>query len=258
VRIGIFQSDSAGLTPQQRVTKLAETIIKANVDLLVCPELFLSGYNVGSLIPEYAEARSGQYAAQIEAIAKASSTAIVYGYPEQHADALYNSAACIDANGQPIANHRKLMLPPGFESNYFVAGNHSTVFELFGFKVALLICYDAEFPETVRQMALAGAQLVIVPTALASQWGVVSEKLIPTRAFENGVWVAYANHAGQENGLSYYGGSCIVTPEGIDAARADFTECVIQAQLDLDSVLAAQERLPYLQGVTDLRNKLSK
>jgi predicted amidohydrolase len=107
-------------------------------------------------------------------------------------------------------------------------------------------------------MALAGAQLVIVPTALASQWGVVSEKLIPTRAFENGVWVAYANHAGQENGLSYYGGSCIVTPEGIDAARADSTECVIQAKLDLDSVLAAQERLPYLQGVTDLRNKLSK
>ena len=180
----------------------------------------------------------------------------MFGYPEQHDGALYNSAACVDAKGQLIANHRKLMLPPGFESNYFAAGSQSTTFDLHGFKVAMLICYDAEYPEAVRQMALVGAHLVLVPTALASNWGVVSEKLMPTRAFENGVWVVYANHAGQENELAYYGGSCIVSPEGNDAARAGSSECVIQAQLDKNSVLAAQKRLPYLQGVPDLHNKL--
>lgn len=256
MRVGIFQCDCAGYSPAQRIDKLAEIVSTTNVDLLVCPELFLSGYNAGNLLVEYGETFGGKSYEKIAAIAKSSNTAIVYGYPEQHEGALYNSATCIRSDGQLIANHRKLMLPPGFESKYFVAGSQITTFDLSGFKVAMLICYDGEFPEAVRQMALAGAQLVLVPTALANQWGVVSEKLIPTRAFENGIWVVYANHAGRENELPYYGGSCIVSPDGSDAVRAGSDECVIQATVDKHAVSDAQTRLPYLDGVTDLLDKL--
>jgi len=58
--------------------------------------------------------------------------------------------------------------------------------------IATLICYDAEFPENFRQMTTNGADLVVVPTALGAQWGIVSEKVMPTRAFENSAYVIYA------------------------------------------------------------------
>ena len=105
-------------------------------------------------------------------------------------------------------------------------------------------------------MAQSGAQAVIVPTALGVNWGVVAEKLIPTRAFENGVWLVYANHSGIENGLKYYGGSCIVAPDGKDASRAKSKECLISSTIDTESVQDAQARLPYLKGVYELCKKL--
>ena len=82
--------------------------------------------------------------------------------------------------------------------------------------------------------------------------------LIPTRAFENGLWLLYANYAGEENGFSYLGGSCIVAPDGRDAARAGDHEKLITARIDLQEVKAARQRLPYLEDVTALREKLGE
>ena len=121
------------------------------------------------------------------------------------------------------------------------------MFRLGAFRIATLICYDAEFPENFRAAACAGADLVLVPTALSAEWGVVAEKLIPTRAFENGVFVCYANHCGEENGLHYHGGSCIVSPNGQDLTRAGADETCLHARLELSEVRAAQARLPYLR-----------
>lgn len=61
-------------------------------------------------------------------------------------------------------------------------------------------------------MAQQGAQLVLVPTALGAQWGHVADAVMPARAFENGVALAYANSAGTENGLEFLGVSVIVLP----------------------------------------------
>jgi len=131
------------------------------------------------------------------------------------------------------------------------------VFDVAGFRCGILICYDAEFPEAVRALAQAGAELVIAPTALTKQWGVVAERVMPARAFENGVWLIYANHAGEENGTHYLGHSCIISPDGKDAARAGTGEQVITAKLDVESVAAAQKRIPYLKDVGDLKNRLA-
>lgn len=77
-----------------------------------------------------------------------------------------------------------------------------------------MICYDAEFPELARQAALRGADIILVPTAFAQQWVWVANQMMPTRGFENGVFLAYANHAGTENWLSYLGASFIAAPDG--------------------------------------------
>ena len=84
-----------------------------------------------------------------------------------------------------------------------------------------------------------------MPTALASQWEVVAHRVIPARAFENGVYVCYANHCGHENGIDYLGASCIVGPDGKDLARAGAGEQLLFARLERNRVAAARQRLPY-------------
>ena len=241
---------------QERLAKLGNALAQTDCDLMVCPELYASGYNVGDDVGQVAKTQSAGFIKQASALAASSKTALVFGYPELVDGVLYNSALFLDATGQARANHKKLAIPPGFECNHFTAGNTMTLFDCMGLKCAILICYDAEFPETLRKVAQMGAQLVIAPTALNVSWPVVADKVMPARAFENGVWLAYSNHAGVEGDLEYYGHSCIVTPTGADAARAGLTEEVLLAKIDVDAVTAAQKRLPYLKDVTNLRSVL--
>ena len=256
MRVAVFQCASGGLTTDQRLQRLHDVIPDRHFDLVVCPELFMSGYDVGDALIELAESSDGDFANAIKVLAKSRSTAIVYGYPERTESGIYNSVLCIGRNGELLANYRKLLLPPGFETRYFKQGQGLVLFDLEGIRCALLVCYDVEYPESVRAAAEAGAKLIIVPTALGLNWGIVSEKLLPTRAFENGVWMVYANHAGIENGSTYFGGSCIITPNGQDAARAGEKETLISAVVDMETLAITRERLPYLEEATGLRKKL--
>lgn len=258
MRAAVFQCAGGGLSSNDRLQRLGDVINGRQLDLVVCPELFMSGYDVGDDLPHFAEPQNGPFSGKISELAKRQNIAIVYGYPEQDGDVLYNSALCISADGSIVANHRKMVLPPGFEAKFFVNGNQMTIFDLGNVRCALLVCYDVEYPESVRAAAEAGAQVVMVPTALFDQWGVVAHKLVPTRAFENGVWLLYANHAGSENQTNYLGYSCIVAPDGTDAARAGPGEALIAAEIDIRKVAEAQERLPYLRQVVQLRKTIRR
>ncbi len=253
MRLGVFQCAGGGWNQDQRLAHLDQALSDKTLDLILCPELFASGYNVGQQLAEYAEPSGGGFSARVSEIAVKYAVAIVYGYPERDDNRLYNSAVCIGSRGQVVANQRKLSLPPGRESDFFTCGDKLTLFDVQGIRCCLLICYDAEHPESVRAAAEAGVQLILVPTALADIWPTVALQMMPTRAFENGVWLAYANQAGLENGLAYLGGSCIIAPDGRDAARAGTGQQVIRADIDLDSVTRAQIRLPYLDSVRQLR-----
>jgi len=257
MHVAVFQSCTAGLTPADRLELLDDRLADADTGLLVCPELFMSGYAIGQNIRAYAEPADGAFAAGIAQLARKHATAVVYGYPEVCGDSIFNTAQCIDASGQRIANHRKLVLPPGFEADYFTTGNGLTLFELDSMRFSLVICYDAEFPETVRAAANAGTQAIVVPTATGAQWGVVANRVMPARAFENGIYVLYANHAGKEGDLDYLGASCIIGPDGNDLARATDTEALISAEINQSHVKAAQTRLPYLRDLHKLRPRLN-
>lgn len=257
MRAAIFQSSADGHGPDVRLERLRRAAEEADADLLLCPELFLSGYAAAEDVRRHAEAADGPSAARVAGIARETGTAIVYGYPEVADDALYNAAQCIDATGRRLANHRKLILPPGYETDVFAAGSGLTLFELNGIRFGLLICYDLEFPEAVRANAEAGAQAILAPTALAAQWTVVANQVVPARAFENGVYVLYANHAGAERDITYLGASCIVGPDGRDQARAGDGDEVIAAEIDPQAVSAAQKRLPYCRDIEVLRPRLA-
>ncbi len=259
LRVAAFQCALGGADQPRRLAALRAAIDAQGDErphLIVCPELFMSGYNVGEAIGRLAEAPDGPFAAKVAALARETSTAICYGYPERAEDKVYNAAACFGPDGDLLANHRKLAIPPGFELEHFAAGTGTAFLTLAGVRLAILICYDAEFPEAVRHAAHAGAQCVLVPTALRDQWGVVANRMMPTRAFENGVYLVYCNHAGIEGDLHYLGASCIASPVGEDLARAGGAEEVIVAGIDPQQVAAAQARLPYFRDLPGLQKRL--
>jgi len=252
MRLAVMQAPAALTGSEARLAwfeKALQTHAGDCLDLVVLPELFACGYNIGDAVETLAEPADGPVARQMAALAQRYNLAIHYGFAERDGDRLFNAAQLFGPDGQRLGGHRKLILPPGFESRYFTTGTGIHLCAYRAMTVATLICYDAEFPELARQAAMRGADIILVPTALGDQWGVVAHKMIPTRGFENGVFLAYANYAGCENGLSYLGASFISAPDGAILARAEAAPEVIIATIDKSCVAAAQNRLPYHQDL---------
>ena len=249
LNVAIYQARPRVEDMAARLDRLADVAARqgGEADILICPELFLPGYGAGPDFPVLAQGQSGDWRRRIAGIAREYRLAILYGYAEQEGGRIHNSALCIGAEGDILANHRKLHLPNAYEKGYFTTGTGIACFEMAGVRIAILICYDGEFPEAARAAAMAGAHLLVIPTALVAKWRQVAERVMPTRAFENGVYLAYANFAGREGDLHYCGLSCIAGPDGMDCARAGTSETVIRAQVDTQAVAAAQQALPYFQ-----------
>ena len=182
------------------------------------------------------------------AIARKTDLALLYGYPEQGpGGAVYNAVRLVGRDGRGLANYRKCHLFGELDRGMFRAGaGPSALVDLDGVRIGLLICYDVEFPESVRLLALAGADLVAVPTALMDPFEVVARTVVPARAVENQVFLAYANRCGAEGDLRYCGQSCVVGPDGADLARAGRGEELILADLDLEHLAASRRDNTYL------------
>lgn len=234
------------------LSSMLPTVADQKADLLLLPELFTCGYNIGEGVVTCAEPQDGPTARAIQSLAREFNIAIHYGFSEADTATIYNAAQCFAPDGTRLGGHRKLAIPPGFEQTFFAQGTGCETFLYKGFKVGTLICYDAEFPETARHVAALGADVILVPTALGAKWDWVAKTMIPTRAFENGVYLAYANSAGCEGELEFLGQSFIAAPDGQILTRADESPQILFADLQKSKVQKAQARLPYLMQRTTL------
>jgi predicted amidohydrolase len=251
MRIALFQGpeQSADVARNlERLATVAHAAAERKARLLILPEMFLTGYNIGKdTTHRLAEPIDGPTAQRAAAIARKTGLALLYGYPERAGDAVYNAAQLIDRDGRRLANHRKSHLFGHIDRSAFAAGSgEPTLAELDGMRLGILICYDVEFPENVRLLALAGADLVAAPTALMQPYEFIPRSLVPSRAYENQVFLAYANRCGREDELVYYGLSCIVGPDGADLARAGMGEQLIVADLEPDLLTASRRLNTYL------------
>jgi predicted amidohydrolase len=232
-----------------RLKQAAGEAGSAGADMLLCPEMFLTGYNIGSdAVSRLAEPRDGASARAVAEIARESGVAIVYGYPELGADDIvFNAAQLVDADGSGVANYRKTHLFGEFDRSQFTASDAApALVALGGWRLGMLICYDVEFPENTRALALAGADLILAPTANMVPHAVVATTIVPARAYENQVYVAYANYCGSEGELEYCGLSCIAAPDGTDAARAGRGEELVIGELDRRRLAASRSVTSYL------------
>ncbi|MET8130908.1 carbon-nitrogen hydrolase family protein [Streptomyces sp. NPDC005251] len=233
----------------------------AGAGLIVTPEMFLTGYAIGDDIARLAEPADGDSADAVAEIATRHGVAVAYGYPERvagrgegedsTADAgarVFNSAQLISADGTRLANYRKTHLFGCFEHDHFTPGDQPVVqAELNGLRVGLMICYDVEFPENVRAHALAGTDLLLVPTAQMHPFQFVAESVVPVRAFENQMYVAYVNRTGPEGEFEFVGLSTLASPDGVARARAGRGEELVLADADPVLLAASRETNPYLK-----------
>jgi len=235
-------------TPAQALARL-DTIAKQaqaqGADLLLCPEMGLTGYAIG---PEraaaLAEPADGPLAQAVGTIAQHHGIAIVYGYPERHPDGgkPFNAAQAIGPHGESLGHYRKTHLYGELDHAQFSAGGAaSQAFEWRGWRLGLLICYDVEFPETVRGLALQGADAVLVPTANMVGFDEVSTLLVPARACENRLYLAYANACGSEGDTHYNGLSTAADAQGAVIAHAGRSEGLMLASLTRSALLAARQ-----------------
>ena len=243
----------------RRLDHVCAQAAAAGAHLLVTPEMFLTGYNIGALgvagLAERAErasaaggARRSRVAA-VAAIARRHRIAIAFGHPERDdAGSIFNTAVCVDASGQRLGSYRKTHLFGDLDRSMFSAGSgDEPLFDLHGWHVGMLICYDVEFAENARRLALQGADLIVVPTANMTGFEFVAQHLIPTRAYENQVFVAYTNYCGNEGDLAYHGLSAVAAPDGRVLTRGGNEAGLLIADITLDALIAARRLLGHLE-----------
>jgi predicted amidohydrolase len=236
-----------------RMKQSAATAARTGADLLIFPETYLSGYNIGADIEKVAEKPDGPASRVAAAIARESNIALLYGYPEKAPDGIYNSALLIDRNGETRINCRKTHLYGSTEKQRYRLGDSLVHTELDGLSIGVLICYDVEFPEAVRSLTLAGADLIAVPTALMKPFCRIIDIVIAARAYENQVYVAYANRCGREGDLVYCGRSTVVGPDGNIIAQAGTGAEILYAEIDRKAISAERRDNPVL---ADRRSEL--
>ena len=235
-----------------RIEKAARDAAAQGADLLVAPELAVTGYGAGDAMSDLAEPADGDLAQRFASLARETGVALVVGFAERDGETIWNSA--VYADGRRSIVYRKSHLYGPYERALFKPERPAAcIVEHRGLKLGMLICYDVEFPENVRRLAQAGAQTVIVPTALpaSDHAELIARKMIAVRAFENQVFVAYVNHCGADALFSYAGLSGIAAPDGTMLAEAPETgEALLFADLDPAAYAASAAANSYL---ADLR-----
>ena len=221
------------------------------------PEMWNCPYS-NDYFREYAEPADGQ---TVEFLSKLAAELGVYliggSIPELDGDRVYNTSFSFDRKGTVIGRHRKVHLfdidvKGGIrfmESDTLTAGEEMTVLDTEFCKIGVAICYDVRFPKWFRKMALAGAQLIILPAAFNMTTGPAHWDLtMRARALDNQVYFAANSPARDENGpYVAYGNSCIVNPWGEFTAHADEKETIVYGDIDLDYIKAVRQQLPLLK-----------
>jgi N-carbamoylputrescine amidase len=260
--------------PAEHQAALAEGIRSAaerGARLVCLQELTLSPYF--AITPDGVEAArdraeaipdgpTARFAARMAAESGCYVHASLYEQPDDGGDLGYNTAICVAPSGEVVARTRKLHIPVTagyYEDRYFRPGpSGDGAFPVVGVGEAQLgfpTCWDQWFPELARAYSLAGAEIIVYPTAIGSEpdhpdfdteplW----EKVIVANGIANGTFMVAVNRIGHEPPLTFYGSSFVSDPYGRKLVQAPRDEpAVIVADLDLDQRRDWLELFPFLR-----------
>jgi predicted amidohydrolase len=249
VRVAVVQADVHRRRPDRNLERLDRFTAEAarrGAAVVIFPELYLSGYEVWTGLRSLSLPARSPVLMGVAAAARRHRTAVMVGYPERRPEGLYNSVCVATATGAVFAPYRKIHLF-GRERRYFRPGSRHRLVRLGRLTVGPLICFDLEFPESARILALAGAQLIAVSTANMEPYRDAQEVYVRARAQENQVFVALANRVGHEGRTRFVGGSGVWDPSGRTLAHGDGDEGVFVATVDLRALRRTRQPFDYLR-----------
>ncbi|WP_354154214.1 nitrilase-related carbon-nitrogen hydrolase [Arthrobacter sp. UYEF6] len=217
--------------------------------VLVTPELFAVGYAPLRLRAELDPSGIPAIRETLSGIARRHGIGLAYSLPSVAGGGSWHiTSTLVDTTGTELLTYAKVHLfGHGERAAFSPAEEPPAVVDFNGFRTSMVICYDVEFPETVRAAALAGAELLLVPTALAHGFETVPQVLLRARALESQLTIAYANHSGIEEGCEFLGGSVIAGPDGSLLAAAGPGAELLYAEVDPDAARNARDVVPYLR-----------
>ena len=246
----------------ENIKKIESRVTRAKrqgAELVIFPELSLTGYTMRDQIYELAETIPGHSTTFLEKLAKKTGAYIVFGMPElseKTQATVYNTAVLVGPDGF-IGKYRKMYLPTHSvfeEKRYFRPGYQTAVFETELGKIGLIICYDIFFPEVSRLTRLKGAQLIVCISASPATRRTFFETLTAARAIENTAFLAYVNLVGIEDGLQFWGGSRLVGPNGKVRVKAKYDEeDLVIGEINYSDIRPTEIFVPILK---DLRPEL--
>ena len=238
-KVAGVQMDIAISDPDANLSAIAkhtESAVANNAMLIVFPECTLTGYCFDTLEQSQAVAQpiEGGHVQQVAAIAKQNNTHLIVGMLESaDGGAVYNSAILVGPQGL-VGVYRKTHLPYLGVDRFTTPGKIANqIFDIDGLKIGINICYDCSFPESARVLALAGADIVVLPTNWPPGSGRVSDIIPNTRALENNIYFMSVNRIGNEKGFDFIGKSKICDPLGCDIEFANHAEgAILFAEID--------------------------
>lgn len=243
----------------RRIEEYAAKAKQDGAELVIFPELSLTGYTVRDELFDLAEVIPGPSTNAVIKIAKKHETHIVFGMPElseKTQATIYNSAVLVGPEGY-IGKYRKIHLPTHSvfeEKRYFRPGYHVGAFSTGIGKIGLIICYDIFFPEVCRLTRLEGAQMIVCVSASPAVRKSFFETLTVARAIENAAFLAYVNLVGIEDGLQFWGGSRLIAPNGKIIAKAKYDEeDLVVGEVNYTDIKSVEAFVPTLK---DLRPEL--
>jgi NAD+ synthase (glutamine-hydrolysing) len=235
-QLDLFVGDVGG-NAQRVIDTAADARDRLRANLVLFPELSLSGYPPEDLL--FHKGMKRQVAAALERVrSEVSGVAVMVGYPDYVEDAIYNAATLI-RDGKVLANYHKQELPNYSvfdEKRYFKHGNASSIVELNGIRVGLLICEDVWEPNPARKACEAGAQLLVVinGSPYSLQYQRRREDMVRARVQDTGLPVVYVNMIGGQDELIFDGGSFAMNAAGEIVQRAaPFKEILYTVDVDL-------------------------
>lgn len=235
--IGLAQFRPERRNISANIQKIRQLLRDTQADLIVLPELANSGYlyqESGEILP-YAETcdGKGEFISTLVELASKTGGLIISGYAEKYEDKLYNSAAVV-SDGGVVANYRKTHLFDREKMLFQPGDSGFSTFEWKGVKIGMIICFDWIFPESVRTLALKGAQIIAHPANLVMPY---CQDAMVTRSIENRVFTVTAYRIGSEKmanlKLSFTGQSQISNPKGKVLFRGPETKPTVHI-VDID------------------------
>ncbi|AOV16202.1 hypothetical protein BJI67_03170 [Acidihalobacter aeolianus] len=252
ITVGIWQDNGITGSVERNLAIIgtaAEQAREKNVEVLVFPECFLTGYyQAPERVRTVAREVTDEVLGAIAEVARRTGVALVVGSYEKTPEGIFNAAHFFAPGASRPITYRKRALYGDWEKSIFKRGNGPVLFDYKGIRFSILICFDIEFPELLRETALQHAEIVLVPTALMAPYDNVPKLMIPTRAIENGIHVVYANRVGEEGDLSFVGLSCIAGPRGPIAVAGRRTE-LLSETIDDGRVSDAVDYLHELPSI---------